>query len=119
MPRTPIRFRVHVSEPFDFERWNANADLYGTSVDHEDREVNEWVIQLEESFTFHDKDYNAILVAPRYVGEHLGRVFDAILGEPVRIAHRTPEGWRFAMAGMLSLAPPPPDATQDRDKDEL
>jgi hypothetical protein len=118
MPRAPIRFRIHVSEPFDFERWNASADLYGSSVDHEDREADEWVIHLEQSFALNETDYDAVLVAPRYVGEHLERVFDAILGEPVRIAHRTPEGWHFAMAGMLSLAPPP-EATQDRDKDEL
>ncbi len=110
----PIRFRVHVSEPFDFERQNDSSDLYGLTTDFADRELEEWEIELEGWFRFHDLDYDTVLIAPRYVGEHLSRVFDAILGFPIRIAHRTPEGWHFAMTGMLSLAPPPSE-----DADEL
>jgi len=111
----PVRFRVHVSEPFDFERENESADLYGTTVDHADADADEWVIDLEGWFRFNESDYDTVLIAPRYVGEHLNRVFDSILGQPVRIAHRTPDGWHFAMAGMLSLSPPPKD---DDDFDE-
>jgi hypothetical protein len=105
----PLRVRVHVSEPFDFERENDSADLYGTTRDSEDSEADEWVIELEGRFCFNEVDYDAVLVAPRYVGDHLSRVFDSFLGEPVRIAHRTAEGWHFAMAGIISLAPPPPE----------
>ena len=107
----PLRLRLHVSEPFDFERWNESADLFGTTPDCEDEEADEWVIDLESSFCFNEKDYRVVLVAPRYVGERLTRVFDSIVGQPVRIAHRTMDGWHFSMAGMLSLAPPAPDET--------
>jgi hypothetical protein len=44
-----------------------------------------------------------VLIAPRYVGETLGKVRGAILGVPIRVAHRTREGWHYAMAGMLSV----------------
>ncbi|MBT2185706.1 hypothetical protein [Sphingobium nicotianae] len=118
----PVRFRVHVSEPFDFERWNESADLFGTSADCQNEEADEWMIELEGWFRFNEADYDVVLVAPRYVGEHLSRVFDSILGFPVRIAHRTPDGWHFAMAGMLSQAPSPPEENEqddDQDFDEL
>ncbi len=107
--KEPVRFRIHVSEPFDFERENESADLFGSSVDCADDEADEWVIELEGWFQFNEVVYNGVLVSPRYVGEHLSRVFDSFLGFPVRIAHRTPEGWHFAMTGMMSLAPPPPE----------
>ncbi|MCW2366001.1 MULTISPECIES: hypothetical protein [unclassified Sphingobium] len=105
----PVRLRLHVSEPFDFERHNESADLFGTTRDHGDEDAGEWVIELESRFQFNEQDYDSVLVSPRYVGEPLRRVFDAMLGEPVRIAHRTPEGWHYAMTGMLSVAPPASD----------
>lgn len=105
----PTRFRVYVSEPFDFERQNGGADLFGTSYDSMDRDADEWVINLDGWFHLNDEDHDVVLVAPRYVGERLTRVFDSILGFPVRIAHRVPDGWRFAMTGMLSVVPPTPD----------
>lgn len=118
----PLHLRVHVSEPFDFERENESADLYGATVDHEG-DADEWEVDLEEWFTFNELDYDMVLIAPRYVGEHLGKVHDALLGVPVRIAHRTPNGWHYAMTGMISLAPestasappqPAPDAEHER-----
>lgn len=104
MPR-PVRFRIHVAEPFDFERANGGADLYGTLLDGADTDAAEWTIRLEERFHLDEADHDMVLVAPRYVGERLSRTFDAIAGFPVRIAHKVPEGWHFAMTGMLSLAP--------------
>jgi len=101
----PVRLRVHVSEPFDFERQNGGADLFGSTQDSADPDTDGWVIDLDGWFHLGDEDYDVVLVAPRYVGEQLSRVFDSILGFPVRIAHRVPDGWRFAMTGMLSLAP--------------
>ena len=105
----PVRFRVYVSEPFDFERQNSGADLFGTSLDSADLDAGEWAIDLDGWFRLNDEDYDVVMVAPRYVGERLSRVFDSLLGVPVRIAHRVPDGWRFAMTGMLSLVPPLPD----------
>jgi hypothetical protein len=119
--KTPIRFRIHINEPFDFERENGSDDLYGTTVDHEGQDSDEWIIELENWFRFNEADYDVVMVSPRYVGEHMSRVFDSILGEPIRIAHRTPEGWHFALAGILSLAPLPPeeaDDTEDHGFDE-
>ncbi len=109
----PLRFRVHVSEPFDFERANGGADLFGTSLDSVDADAAEWTIALESWFHLDDEDHDVVMVAPRYVGEQLSRVFDSLLGLPVRIAHRVPDGWHFAMTGMLSLAP-----TDDMDDDD-
>ncbi len=100
-----LRLRVHVAEPFDFERENASPDLLGITHDHM-RDSDEWLVDLDAWFTFNESDYDTVLIAPRYVGEHLGKVHDALLGVPIRIAHRAPGGWHFAMTGMLSLAPP-------------
>lgn len=114
---TPLRLRVHVSEPFDFERENARgADLFGVAMDSTGTN-DEWKIDLDEAFTFNEVNYDAVLIAPRYVGEHLEQVHDALLGVPVRIAHRSSNGWHYAMTGMVSLAPKeqqtPPDAHED------
>lgn len=108
----PLRLRIHVSEPFDFERENESADMFGSTVDH-DGDADEWEVELEAGFTFNEVDYDAVLIGPRYVGEHLDRVQDSILGVPVRIAHRTSQGWHYALAGMISLAPLLP-ADQDQ-----
>ena len=112
----PVRLRLHVSEPFDFERTNESADLFGITRDHHDDENDEWQIELECSFVLGEDAYDNVMIAPRYVGEHLGRVFDALLGQPVRIAHRTDDGWQYSMTGMISLAPLPVD---DHDKNDL
>lgn len=114
--KAPIRLRIHVSEPFDFERANDACDLYGATHDHHG-DADEWLVELDGWYRFNDADYDTMLVAPRYVGEHLSRVFDSFMGVPVRIAHRTPEGWHFAMTGMLSVPPPDPD-TDDGDDDD-
>jgi hypothetical protein len=109
----PLRLRIHVSEPFDFERENLSPDLFGTTLDHLDEEAEDWLVELEAGYTFHEEGYADMLISPRYVGEHLSKVFDSILGVPVRIAHRIePEedderDWHYAMTGMISLAPAP------------
>ncbi len=114
-----LRLRIHVSEPFDFERENPSPDLFGTTSDHMDGETDDWLVELEEGFTFHEESYSDLLLSPRYVGERLSRVFDSILGVPVRIAHRTEEGWHFAMTGLISIAPNTPEAEQgDKDRKE-
>ncbi len=114
-PEGALRVRVYVSEPFDFERENPVNDLFGWTTDHE-TDDDEWEIRLEGSFHFHKAEYDRVLIGPHYVGEHLTKVHDAMLGVPIRIAHRTRsevegEGWHFAMTGMLSLAPPPQETT--------
>jgi hypothetical protein len=106
-----LRLRIHVNEPFDFERENESPELFGVTRDHE-RDVDEWEIDLDRWFTFNESEYDAVLIGPRYVGEHLDRVHNALLGVPVRIAHRTPDGWHYAMTGMLSI---PPEDVADRE----
>jgi len=115
-----LRLRIHVSEPFDFERENPSPDLFGTTLDHLDEKAEDWLIDLETGYTFHEDDYTDMLISPRYVGEHLSKVFDSILGVPVRIAHRIEddeeEDWHYAMTGMISLAPAepgPPEQAED------
>ncbi len=109
----PLRLRIHVSEPFDFERENGTPDLFGSTHDHLDEAAEDWHVALENGFTFNDEPYSEMLLSPRYMGERLGRVRDSIVGFPVRLAHRTEDGWYFAMTGMISLAPPLPDDRRD------
>lgn len=108
----PLRLRIHINEPFDFERENVSAELFGATLDH-DGELDEWQVELDDWFTLHKTMYDVVLLSPRYVGEHLERVHDAILGVAVRIAHRTEDGWHYAMAGMMSIVPPDPDEDDD------
>jgi hypothetical protein len=113
-----VRLRLHVSEPFDFERHNASADLFGTTQDHVEVEADEWKVALESSFLLNGEEHGIVLISPRYVGEPLSRVFDALLGQPVRIAYRTADGWHYAMSGMIALAPLQDAAQSSPDDDQ-
>ncbi|AUW58353.1 hypothetical protein C1T17_09800 [Sphingobium sp. SCG-1] len=99
-----LKLAIHITEPWDFERKTGVQELGGWSVDHEDEANAEWEIILDEGFDYHGRRFARLLVSPRYVGEHLSRIFDAVVGFPVRIAHRSGDGgWHFAFAGMLSV----------------
>ncbi|HEX7782729.1 MAG TPA: hypothetical protein VF509_07970 [Sphingobium sp.] len=104
-----LRLRLHISEPFDFERITGLEEVFGWTVDHippEDEEPNEeWEVTLDEGFDYHGRRIRRLLVSPRYVGEHLTRIFDAVVGFPVRVAHRQDGGWHYALTGMLSIRP--------------
>ena len=99
---THLKLRIHVSEPFDFERHAGTAELTGWTVDHDDPENEEWEVQLDQGFDFHERRIGRVLVSPRYVGENLSRMFDALAGFPVRLAHRDEGAWHFAFTGMIS-----------------
>src|SRR3546814_11716185 len=64
-----LRLRIHVTEPWDFERANGTNELTGWTVDHADEENEEWEVTLDQSFEFREKQYSTILVGPRYVGD--------------------------------------------------
>ncbi len=99
-----LKLRLHVSEPWDFARSTGRDALTGWTIDHTDPDAQEWEVTLDEGFDFNSHRYARLLVSPRYVGERLDRIFDAIVGFPVRIAHRNGQGgWHFAFAGMLSV----------------
>src|SRR3546814_19125000 len=97
-----LRLRIHVTEPWDFERANGTNELTGWTVDHADEENEEWEVTLDRSFEFSEKQYRTILVGPRYVGEHLRRMFDPVAGFPVRIAHRPIGAWHLALPATMS-----------------
>lgn len=97
-----LKLRLHVSEPFDFERIAGTSELTGWTVDHADPDKEDWEVHLDQGLDFHDRHMGRLLVSPRYVGEHLGRMFDAMAGFPVRIAHREDGGWHYAFTGMIS-----------------
>ncbi len=97
-----LKLRIHISEPWDFERIAGTAELEGWTIDHADPENEDWEVHLDESFEFHDRPMARLLASPRYVGEHLERMFDAVAGFPVRLAYRQDGAWHFAFAGMLS-----------------
>lgn len=97
-----LKLRIHVSEPWDFERSAGTADLIGWTIDHADPDNEEWEVHLDEGFDFHDRRIGRLLAGPRYVGEHLARMFDAVAGFPVRLAYRSDGAWQYAFAGMIS-----------------
>lgn len=101
---THLKLRIHITEPWDFERQTGVDDLTGWTTDYGDDQSEEWEVILDEGFDYHDRRFARLLVNPRYVGEHLTRIFDAVVGFPVRIAHRSGDGgWHYAFTGMLSV----------------
>jgi ketol-acid reductoisomerase len=98
-----LRLRLHVTEPWDFERTNGTNELTGWTIDYADEENEEWEVTLDHPIEFHERHIRTLLVGPRYVGEHLRRIFDAVVGFPVRVAHRQDGDWHYAMTAALSL----------------
>jgi hypothetical protein len=100
-----LKLRIHISEPWDFARSTGLEDLTGWTTDYAetDEPNKDWEVTLDESFDYHDRRIARLLVSPRYVGENLTRIFDAVVGFPVRIAHRQDGGWHYALTGMLSI----------------
>src|SRR3546814_1208527 len=100
-----LRLRIHVTEPWDFERANGTNELTGWTVDHADEENAECEVTLDQSCEFRAKQYRTLLVGPRYVGEHLRRMFDAVAGVPERVAPRQNGDWHYALHAIHSLPP--------------
>jgi hypothetical protein len=106
-----LKLRIHISEPWDFQRSTGLEEISGWTIDHVEQPDEhghlelreEWEVTLDEGFDFHDRRIRRLLISPRYVGEHLTRVFDAVVGFPVRIAQRRDGGWHYALTGMLSV----------------
>lgn len=98
-----LKLRIRVTEPWDFGRRTGMEDLTGDTVDHLDPDAEEWEMMLDESYELNDVVHARVLIGPRYVGETLSRVFDALAGVPVRLAHRHHGEWRYAMAGTMAL----------------
>ena len=97
-----LKLRVHVSEPWDFERIAGTAELTGWTIDHADPDNEEWEVHLDHAIDVNDRHIATLLAGPRYVGEHLSRMFDAVAGFPVRLAHRQDGGWHYAYTAMIS-----------------
>ncbi|MET0249343.1 MAG: hypothetical protein ABW164_06400 [Sphingobium sp.] len=97
-----LMLRLHVAEPWDFERIAGSADLAGWTLDHDDPDKEEWEVHLDHAIVYHDHRIGRLLAAPRYVGEHLVRMFDAVTGFPVRLAYVQEDGWHYAFAAMMS-----------------
>tara|TARA_R110000782_G_scaffold182437_4_gene272638 strand:+ start:2377 stop:2709 length:333 start_codon:yes stop_codon:yes gene_type:complete len=98
-----LKLRIHITEPWDFMRQTGLEELTGWTTDHEIEELEEWELMLDAGYKMHDVMHHRVLISPRYVGEHLARIFDAIVGFPVRIAHRLDGEWHYALAGMLTV----------------
>jgi len=99
---THLKLRIHVSEPWDFDRIAGSAELTGWTTDHVDADNEEWEIHLDHSFEYHERPVARLLAGPRYVGEQLARMFDAVTGLPVRLAYRQDGTWQYAFIGMIS-----------------
>ena len=98
-----LKLRIHINEPWDFQRKTGIEELTGWTVDHEIEELQEWELELDAGYKMHDVIHYRVLVSPRYVGEHLSKIFDSFVGFPVRVAHRLDGEWHYALAGMLSV----------------
>ncbi|MPT48930.1 MAG: hypothetical protein E2598_11015 [Sphingobium sp.] len=98
-----LRLRIHISEPWDFERQTGMETLTGWTVEHEGEQQDEWEVMLDTPYEMNDVVHDRVLINPRYVGEKLGKVFDSIVGMAVRIAHQADGDYHYAMAGTLSL----------------
>ncbi|PZU60139.1 MAG: hypothetical protein DI547_03640 [Sphingobium sp.] len=102
-----LKLRLHISEPWDFPRATGLEEVTGWTTDYVHAEGDapneDWELMLDEGFDYHERRIGRLLVSPRYVGEHLSRVFDAVVGFPVRIAYRQDGGWQYAMTGMLAI----------------
>lgn len=110
-----LKLVIHVTEPWDFERQTGVQELFGWTIDYGDKTLEEWEVILDEGFDYHNRRFARVLVGPRYVGEHLTRIFDAVVGFPIRIAHRSGDGgWHYAFTGMLSVR----RETEDKDDKE-
>ncbi len=97
-----LKLRLHITEPWDFERSAGTSDLTGWTIDHIDPDNGDWEVHLDEGFDFNRRHIGTLLASPRYVGESLSRMFDAVAGFPVRLAHRLDGEWQFAFAAMIS-----------------
>jgi hypothetical protein len=98
-----LKLRIHITEPWDFARETGVEELIGWTTDYADPENEEWEVLLDHSYKFHDVKHGRVLLSPRYVHEHLSRIMDALVGFPVRIAHRMDGDWHFALAGMATI----------------
>jgi len=98
-----LKLRIHINEPWDFMRQTGIEELTGWTIDHEIDELEEWELMLDGGYKMNGVVHNRILISPRYVGEHLTKIFEAIVGFPVRVAHRMNGEWHYALAGMLSV----------------
>nr|WP_278254182.1 hypothetical protein [Sphingobium sp. BYY-5] len=113
-----MKLRVHVTEPWDFERIAGTADLTGWTTDHADPDNREWEVHLDRGFDFNDHHIGSVLAGPRYVGERLSRVFDTVTGFSVRLAHHIDGAWHFAFTATISQRHDQPDTDRDRRKDQ-
>ncbi len=110
-----LKLRIHVTEPWDFERNAGSAELTGWTIDHADPDNEEWEVHLDHGFDHHERHVGTLLIGPRYVGEHLSRMFDAVTGFPVRLAHRQDGGWHYAFTAMISQRPDKADGHAEQD----
>lgn len=97
-----LKVRLHVTEPWDFERWAGSTELLGWTTDHHDPDAQEWEVHLDQGFDYDKRHIESLLAGPRYVGEHIRRMFDTPAGFPVRLAHQLDGEWQFAFGAMIS-----------------
>ena len=97
-----LKLRIHVTEAWDFVRLTGSAELTGWTIDHADPDNEEWEVHLAQGFDFNKRHIGTLLAGPRYVGERLDRMFDAVSGFPVRLAPRQEGAWHYAFVAMLS-----------------
>jgi hypothetical protein len=98
-----LRLRIHVAEPWNFDRYNPTSELIGWTVDHQDADNEDWLVHLDEHFTWEDKSFSTVIVTTRYLGERLARIIDSLATISVDIGRRIDGAWRYDMAGILAF----------------
>jgi hypothetical protein len=74
MPR--LALRIHVSEPWTFERENESADLTGWTADHRYFDKEDWIVHLDKPFTIDEEVFEEMRISPRYLGEDFRHVVE-------------------------------------------
>ena len=74
MHRLPLR--IHISEPWTFERENESADLTGWTADHRYHDKEDWVVHLDTPITIDEEVFEQLRLSPRYHGETFEHVIE-------------------------------------------
>ncbi|MFW2830545.1 hypothetical protein [Sphingomonas sp. ID0503] len=87
-----LALRIHVSEPWTFERENESADLTGWTADHRFLDKPDWLVHLDKPITIAKEAFGAVQISPRYVGEDFWAVMDnPLVNLTVNIVPHDPE----------------------------
>jgi hypothetical protein len=106
MPR--LALRIHVSEPWTFERENESADLTGWTADHREPDKEDWIVNVNRPYVIDEERFEQMRVSPRYLGESFHNLVENSLVSlsvnivPCGRSWADMDGRPLAMVGLIS-----------------